>query len=157
MYLLICQTLEIRLVHYPFINQGTHSFSGRGIKFLLKTTSHCSEGEPPRGLLPLPLNVRIQIFQNDCQGFLTLVLPCVGIGIPIYPSDFKEDHFLITFYLPRWDSNLASFTSSNCVTFFLLILYLNASKWFGSITSSAFFPGLRWLFLHCWNLLLLLG
>lgn len=100
MYLLICQTLEIRLVHYPFINQGTHSFSGRGIKFLLKTTNHYSEGEPLRGLLPLPLNTCTQIFRNDCQSFLTLVLPSVGIGIPIYASDFKECHFLNTFHLP---------------------------------------------------------
>ena len=154
MYLLICHTLEIRPVHYPFINQGTRSFSGRGIKFLLKMRSHCSWGEPQRGLPPLPFNTCIHSFQRECQGFLRLVLPCVTVSIPLYFNGLKDYHFLINFYLPM--SGLASFTSSNYVTSFLMILYLNVSNmiWFYSILNILFRP--RWLFLHSWNLLMLL-
>lgn len=156
MHLLNCQTLEIRPVRYPFINQGTHSFSERGIKFLLKTTNHCNKGEPQRGPFRYHLTYAYRFFRVSCQGYLSLVLPCVGVSIPIYPSDFKEYHFLITFYLPMLGSDSASFTSSNYVTSFLLILYLNVSQWFGSTAFLTFFPALRWLFLHSWNLLMLL-
>lgn len=120
MYLLICQTLEIRPVPYPFINQGTHSFSGRGIKFLLKMRTHCSWGEPQRGPLPLPFNICIHNFQSECKGFLSLDLPCVGVNSPIYFSDFKDYYFLTNFYLSMSGFNSASFTSSNYVISFLL-------------------------------------
>lgn len=146
MYLLICHTLERRPVHYPFINQGTRSFSGRGIKVLLKMRSHCSWGEPQRGLLPLPFNICIPKFQSECQGFLRLDLPCDTVSIPIYFNGLKDYHLLINFYLPM--SGSASFTSSNYVTSFLLTLYLNVSNmiWFYSVLNILFRP--RWLFLH---------
>lgn len=151
MYLLICQTLEIRPVHYPLINQGTHSFSGRAIKFLLKTTNHRGEGEPQRGLPPFPINICMEMFQSGCQGFRSLALPCVGVSIPIDPSDFKEYHFLVTLCPLTSGSCSAALTCSNYVTSFLLMLYLNISKWFGSVVSLTFLPGPRCLVLHSWN------
>lgn len=155
MYLLICHTLEIRPVHYPFINQGTRSFSGRGINFYWKWEATAAGVTPREGSSHHHLTyAHTHKFQSECQGFLRLDLPCDTVSIPIYFNGLKDYHFLINFYLPM--SGSASFTSSNYVTSFLLTLYLNVSNriWFYSVLNILFRP--RWLFLHSWNLLMLL-
>lgn len=100
MYLLICQTLEIRPVHYPLINQSTHSFSGRGIKFLLKTTKHCSWGEPQRGLLHYHLTYAYTFFRESARVFLALVCHVLESASPSILMILKTTVFSSHFIYP---------------------------------------------------------
>lgn len=139
MYLLICHTLEIRPVHYPFINQGTRSFSGRGIKFLLKMRSHCSWGEPQRGLPALPFNTCIHSFQSECRVFFALFCHVLQSAFPSTSMVLKTTIFSSTFIYPcrarlhspapiMWLPSSWFFTSMS-------------PTWFGSIAFSTLFSG----------------
>lgn len=101
MYLLICQTLEIRPVHYPLINQSTHSFSGRGIKFLLKTTNHCRWGEPQRGLLHYHLTYAYAVFIVSARVFLALFSHVLELASPSISMILKTTIFSSHFVYPR--------------------------------------------------------
>lgn len=104
MYLLICQTLEIRPVRYPLMNQSTHSFSGRGIKFLWKTTNHCSWGEPQRGLLHYHLTYAYTFFRVSARVFLALFCHVLESAFPSISKILKTTIFSSHFISPCWAS-----------------------------------------------------